>query len=173
MTVARVTLGRIAGVYGVQGWLRIHSSTRPVENLLKYRRWIIKGPQAEFEAKLVQGRVHSGTVIAQITGPDGATITDRDIAGALNNAEIQVERTDLPKLKKGQFYWMDLVGLAVENEQGVALGQVADVTSNNAQDVLVVKQGDTERLIPYVVGPIVKAVDKAASRIICDWQPDW
>ena len=92
----RVTLGKIAGVYGVQGWVRIHSSTRPVENLLKYRRWVIKSPQAEFEAKLVAGRVHSGTVIAQITGPDGATITDRDVAGALNGADIEVSRSDLP-----------------------------------------------------------------------------
>ena len=169
----RVTLGRIAGVYGVQGWIRIHSATRPVENILKYRRWTIKSAQAEFEAKLVAGRVHSGTVIAQISGPDGNTITDRDVAGALNDAEIQVSRSDLPKLKAGQYYWMDLIGLAVENEQGVALGEVADMTSNNAQDVLVLKQDGTERLIPFVMGPIVKSVDLAARRIVCDWQPEY
>ncbi|HVT35832.1 MAG TPA: ribosome maturation factor RimM [Nevskiaceae bacterium] len=168
-----MTLGRIAGVYGVQGWLRIHSETRPQENLLKYRSWLIKSPQAEFQAKLLQGRMHSGAVIAQISGPDGAAITDRDAAAALNGAQIQVERSTLPKLKKGQYYWVDLIGLQVQNEQGAALGTVTDMTSNNVQDVLVVKDGGTERLIPFVNGAVVKSVDLKARRIVCDWQPDW
>lgn len=168
----RITLGKIAGVYGVKGWIKIHSQTRPIENLLKYRTWwIAKG--AGFEAKLLNGNVHANGIIAHISGVDGQPMTDRDVAAGLLGAEIQVERSAFPELPEGQYYWVDLIGLNVLNEQGEALGEVTDVTSNGAQDVLVLQQGEVERLIPFINGPIVKSVDLAAKRIVCDWQLDY
>lgn len=172
MDVRRVTLGRVAGVYGVRGWIKIHSLTRPTENLLNYRRWwIAKG--GGFEAKLLEGKVHGHGLIARISGADRQPITDRDVAASLLGAEIQVDRTALPMLPQGQHYWIDLIGLKVESEQGEPLGEVTDVTSNGVQDVLILRQGEIERLIPFVTGPIVKSVDMAARRIVCDWQPDY
>lgn len=172
MDAGRVTLGRVAGVHGVRGWIRVESYTRPHTNLLKYRRWWLTRGDG-FEAKLLEAQAHGRGLIAQITGADGEAITDRDVAERLKGAEIQVERRLLPKLPKGQYYWADLIGLAVENEQAVALGQVADMTSNGVQDVMVVQDGETERLIPFVIGPLVKDVDLKARRIVCDWQPDF
>jgi 16S rRNA processing protein RimM len=170
----KVTLGRIIGVFGVQGWVRIASETRPVENILKYRRWWIQhGSAGEFEAKVLQGRRHGGGVAAQISGPDGEPITDRDVAAALIGAELRIDRAKLPKLPAGEYYWVDLLGLEVRNLEGVVLGKVNDMTSNGAQDVMVLKDGELERLIPYVPGPIVKHVDPAAGVIVCDWQPDY
>ncbi len=79
----------------------------------------------------------------------------------------------MPRLPEGQYYWVDLIGHQVENLEGVALGTVADVTSNGAQDVLVVSDASVRRLIPFVAPQIVKQVDSAAGRIVCDWQPDY
>lgn len=172
MSALRVALGKISGVYGVRGWVKVHSFTRPADNLLGYRRWWIAKGEG-YEATLIDGKVHGGSLIASISGPDGQPITDRDIAAGLLGAEIQVERSAFPKLPKGQYYWVDLIGLGVWNEQDEALGEVVDMTTNGAQDVMVLRQGETERLIPFVQGPIVKSVDLKTRRIVCDWQLDY
>jgi 16S rRNA processing protein RimM len=173
----RLTLGRVAGVYGVKGWVKLQSFTRPVDNLLEYRDvWIVRGEGEaadEFEAKLTEGRVHGGSLVARLTGPDGQVIEDRDVAAAMIGREIRVDRSRLPKADEGEFYWFDLVGLAVRNEEGVALGKVESLTSNGAQDVLVVQDGEIERLIPFVQGPIIRSVNLEANEIVADWQPDY
>nr|WP_051361776.1 ribosome maturation factor RimM [Solimonas soli] len=172
-----MTLGRVAGVHGVQGWIKVYSYTRPAQNILKYRRWwLVHGDG--FEAQLLAGKVQGNGLVAQISDASGKPIEDRDVAAGLIGAEIQVERGEMPKLPEGQFYWADLLGLAVMNTEGVALGTVTDVTSNGAQDVLVITadaggEGETERLIPFVSPQIVREVDPAAGRIVCEWQPDW
>ena len=53
------------------------------------------------------------------------------------------------------------------------LGRVVSVTDNGAQDVLVLEDGGQERLIPFVVGPIIQSVDLEAGRIVADWAPDY
>lgn len=166
-----VTLGRVSGVFGVRGWLRIRSDTRPIDNILEYRRWVLK--DAGYEARVVAGQLQANTIVAQVTGKDGQPITDRDIALQLVGNEIQVARDQLIVLPKGEHYWVDFIGLKVQNAEGVALGEVVDMTSNGAQDVMVLKDGDTERLIPLVHGPIVQRVDLEAGIVVCDWQPDY
>ncbi|MGQ0697869.1 MAG: ribosome maturation factor RimM [Panacagrimonas sp.] len=168
----RLTLGKVAGVYGVKGWVKLVSFTRPIENLLDYSPcWIAKG--SGFEAKLIEGKLHTSGLIARMSGPDGHLIEDRDVAASLIGSEIQVERNCLPKPDDGEFYWFDLVGLAVKNLEGVSLGKVVEVTSNGAQDVLVLKDGETERLIPFVHGPIIQSVSLQDGVIVADWQPDY
>lgn len=172
MSTHRVTLGRVAGVYGVKGWLKVISFTRPVENILEYRRWwIIKG--SGYEAQLLEGRVHGRGLIAQISGVDGQPLSDRSAAERLVGAEIQVSREELPAPKNGQYYWTDLIGFQVRSEQGDALGTVTEVTSNGAQDVLVIQDGEQERMIPFVHGAIIKSVDLAEKRIVADWLPEY
>jgi 16S rRNA processing protein RimM len=170
--MSRLTLGRVAGVFGVKGWIKIHSHTRPIENLLDYAPWWIAGRDG-FEAKLVEGRVHGRGLVARITGRDGQPIDDRDVAASLIGADIEVGRERLPEAPAGEYYWFDLEGLAVVNVEGTALGVVDALTSNGAQDVLVVKQDKVERLIPFVHGPIVKAVDMQGRSITVDWQPEY
>lgn len=172
MTARRVTLGRVAGVHGVRGGIKLHSLTRPIDKIFEYRRWWIAHGEG-FEARVLEGRVQGRALVAQISGPDGEPITDRDIAAALLGAEIQVERSALPKLPQGEYYWADLLGLKVESTLGVALGQVEDMTSNGAQDVMVLRDGERRRLIPFVKPHIVKEVDMEAGRIVCDWHPDY
>jgi 16S rRNA processing protein RimM len=168
----KVTLGRIAGVFGVRGWVKLHSYTRPAGNLLDYPRWWLNTAQG-YEARLIEGRVQGNGIVARISDAAGAPIEDRDVAAALIGAEIQVERSALPKPPPGSYYWDDLVGLAVVSNAGEPLGRVASVTSNGAQDVLVLEDGEQERLIPFVVGPIIQSVDMEAGRIVADWAPDY
>ncbi|HKY92810.1 MAG TPA: ribosome maturation factor RimM [Nevskiaceae bacterium] len=170
--MGRLTLGRVAGVFGVRGWIKVLSHTRPIDNLLDYSPWWIAGREG-FEAKLIEGRVHGRGLVARITGPTGEPIDDRDVAAALIGADIEVDRARLPEPPAGEYYWADLEGLAVRNMEGVTLGVVDGLTSNGAQDVLVVKQDRVQRLIPFVQGPIVKSVDLPGRSIVVDWQPDY
>ncbi|WP_428309124.1 ribosome maturation factor RimM [Hydrocarboniphaga sp.] len=169
----RLVLGRIAGVYGVKGWVKLRSSTRPIENLLDYPHWWLFHQGREFEATLIEGRMHGDGLVAQISDEQGRPIDDRDVAAALIGAEIQVDRDELPEPEEGQYYWFDLVGTLVRNEEGVELGRVVEMTSNGAQDVMVLKDGEVERLIPFVKGPIIKSVDLDQGLIVADWQPDF
>jgi 16S rRNA processing protein RimM len=174
MAATRVTLGRVAGVYGVRGWLRVHSQTRPAEKILDYRRWWILQHGEAYAATVLDGHAQGSGLVAQISDAQGQAIADRDIAASLLGAEIQVDRADMPRLPEGQYYWIDLIGLKVENEAGVPLGQVRDVTSNGPQDVLVVSDDvGAERLIPFVRPQIVKNVELDAGRIVCDWDPEF
>ncbi|MFT4045931.1 MAG: ribosome maturation factor RimM [Solimonas sp.] len=177
MNARRVTLGRVSGVHGVKGWIKVYSYTRPAQNILRYRRWWLSHGDG-FEATLLAGQAQGNGLVAQIGDAAGTAIEDRDVAAGLIGAEIQVERGEMPKLPDGQFYWADLLGLKVENTEGVALGTVTDVTSNGAQDVLVITAGEgegeeRERLIPFVSPQIVREVDLQAGRLVCEWQPDW
>ncbi|MDB5971842.1 MAG: rimM [Hydrocarboniphaga sp.] len=169
----RLVLGRIAGVFGVRGWVKLRSHTRPIENLLDYPRWWLVHEGREFPATMIEGRMHGDGLVAQISDEHGKPIDDRDVAAALIGAEIHVARHELPEPEEGQYYWFDLVGLKVRNIEEVDLGEVDSVTSNGAQDVLVIKQGEVERLIPFVKGPIIQAVDLEQGLIVADWQPDF
>lgn len=170
---ARLTLGRVSGVFGVRGWVRVQSFTRPAEGLLEYEPWWLAAG-AGFETQVMEGRSQGNGLVVRIKGSDGQPIDDRDVAAGLIGAEIQVDRSALPELPQGQWYWADLVGLQVRNLESAVLGQVTSLTSNGAQDVLVVRGKDeTERLIPFVTGPIVHSVDLKTGQIVVDWQLDY
>lgn len=171
--VRRLTLGRVAGVFGVRGWVRVQSYTRPIDNLLDLPRWTLRHQGKETPATLIEGQVQGKGLIAQIGDAEGVPLTDRDTAAALIGAEILVDRDDMPEPAEGEYYWADLIGCSVRNEEGVDLGKVDSMTSNGAQDVLVLTQGEVERLIPFVKGPIIKSVDLSQSLIVADWQPDY
>jgi 16S rRNA processing protein RimM len=158
-----VELGRIVGAFGIKGWVRLRSYTDPPANILRYRTWVIGGR----EWQVVEGRDQSEGVVAALAG-----LEDRDAAAALRGATIEVPRSALPKPKRGEFYWTDVLGSEVVGTKGAKLGTLSSVTSNGAQDVMVVT-GERERLIPFVVGPIVKSVDAAAKQIVVEWEPSW
>lgn len=168
----RVTLGRVAGVYGVKGWVKVVSHTRPIENILDYPNWWLATRQP-YESEVVEAKMHGRGIIAQLSDAGGKPIDDRDVAAALIGTEIQVAQDALPEAPAGQYYWSQLEGLKVQNLEGVGLGTVTSVTSNGAQDVLVIKDGEADRLIPFVRGPLVKSVDLQQGLIVVDWQPEY
>lgn len=161
----QVLLGRIVGVFGVEGWVKLHSFTEPRENIFRYKPWTLRGPAGESTVDTPQGRAQGKGVVARLSGVD-----DRDAAAALVGTEIWVPREALPRPRQGEYYWTDLEGMAVRTVEGVDLGRVSHLFATGANDVMVV-QGDRERLIPFVVGLQVVAVDVDARCIEVDWDP--
>jgi 16S rRNA processing protein RimM len=166
MTTQPVVLGRISGLFGVKGWVKVYSYTEPREAVLNYRRWLMSDADGWREATVAEGQRHGKTVIARIDG-----YVDRDQAAELVGAEIAVPRDALPETEEDRFYWSDLEGLRVVHRDGTELGRVAYLLETGANDVMVV-QGERERLIPFVMGKVILGVDLADGRIDVDWEWD-
>ena len=163
----RILLGRVIGAFGVQGELKVQSFTDPLDTLLRYQPWLLVHGGVEREITGARGRVTAKGLTARFPGVD-----DRDAAEALAGAEIHVPRSRLPAPKPGEYYWVDLEGMAVSNLEGVDFGTVSHLFENGANTVLVAK-GERERLIPFVNEQFVKSVDFEAGRIVVDWDADF
>lgn len=160
-----VTLGRITGVHGVRGWIRVHSYTEPREAVVDYPVWWLDCEGRRQKAKVAEGRRHGKTVIARLDG-----IEDRDQAAALIGSDIAVPRDALPPPGEGRYYWSDLEGCRVERRDGRQLGTVAYLMETGAHDVMVI-DGAEEILVPFAPGETVLDVDLARGVIRVDW--DW
>lgn len=165
----RVLLGRIVGVHGVHGAVKIESFTEPRTRIFEYRPWLLERQAGRFEeVDGASGHAQGKGMLAMLPGVD-----DRDAAAALLGAGIWVSRTALPELPAGEYYQTDLEGLQVLNLEGDDLGRVSHLFDNGAHDVMATRDGSgRERLIPYVIGRFVKQVDLAAQRIVVDWHKD-
>ena len=166
VTTQPVILGRISGLFGVRGWVKVYSYTEPREAVLNYGRWLLSGKDGWREATVAEGKRHGKTVIVRIEGYD-----DRDQAAGLIGTEIGVPRDELPETGDDQYYWSDLEGLKVVNREGTVLGKVDHLLETGANDVMVVK-GEGERLIPFVIDKVVLGVDLANGEISVDWEWD-
>jgi len=160
-----LVVGRVSGLYGVRGWVKVFSETEPRDNILTYQPWYLG---AEHNPRgLVAGRSQGKGLVARLEGCE-----DRDQAAALVGLAISIHRSQLPRLRADEFYWADLVGLNVETLDGTLLGRVDRLFATAANDVLVV-EGDRERLLPFVRDRVIKDVDLGQGRIRVDWDPEF
>ena len=159
-------VGRISGLFGTRGWVKVFSYTRPRDNLLEYDPWFLRVDGEWRRYAVREARRHHGGVIALLEGID-----DRDQAATLVKREIAVTRAQLGPSTPGEYYWADLVGLQVTNLQGEALGHVEGLLETGAHDVLRVV-GEREYLVPYVRDVYVLAIDLAAGTMQVDWHAD-
>lgn len=162
-----LVVGKISTPHGIKGWVKVFSFTDPIENILQYQPWFIRHKQGWLKVRIGDGRIHGKTVIAHIIDVD-----DRDSAEELKGLEIAVLREQLPETDTNEFYWIDLIGLEVINEQGFVLGTVDHLMETGANDVLVIK-GDKEHLVPYVPGEFIKKVDLQNKQMVVDWDADF
>jgi 16S rRNA processing protein RimM len=154
-------MGRVAGSYGVRGWVKVAPGGGAAKGLAEAKEWWIGD-----KAYKVVARVHGSTVVAQLSG-----VHTREEALALKGSKVSVRREALADPGAGHFYLADLLGLEVVNEQGEVLGTVQRLFSNGAQDVMELS-GAKERLLPWVP-TVVKSVDLAERRIVVEWGADW
>lgn len=172
-----LVIGKFTTVYGIQGWLKIYSYTEPMENLLNYPRLYVEFKGSWQPLVLAEGKCHGKGLVARIEG-----VNDREQARLYSQCAIAIPRTELPELDPDDYYWHQLQGLQVQatSEQGerVVLGTIKEMLETGANDVMVV-QGDKdsidqrERLIPYLPGRVVTAVDVQAGTMQVDWDPEF
>ncbi len=163
----RIGVGKITGVFGVKGWVKVFSDTSPKENILTYSPWYLEKGNNSKLVKVIDGRVQGKAIVAQLEDID-----DRDQAELLAGWNISIAREQLPEIGADEYYWSDLIGLKVKTVNGEDLGVVDYLMETGANDVLVIK-GDQERLIPFVQGQTVLKIDLEAGEIQVDWDPEF
>ena len=161
----KIYLGKITGVHGIKGWLKIQSFSSPPENILNYPSWIINNKGEEDFYSIEQGRKQNNKIVVKLE-----KIDDRNTAESLINSKIQILRSDLPKLSNENYYWSDLVGLSVLNSEEKVIGKIESLIETGANDVMVIITLKDERiLIPFVMHEIIKEVNVELSYIKIDW----
>lgn len=184
-----VEVGRIIGAWGIKGFVRVLPYAGQPQALLSSRRWFLQddltrapgpgavrgrgGPPPRRAARVTGVKTQGEYVVAQVDGTD-----DRAAAEALKGTAVFVPRSSFPTPEPGEYYWVDLLGLAVVNRQGEALGTVAELIDTGAHSVLAVElppKGDAKpvrRLIPFVAA-YIDGVDLHARTVTVDWGLDF
>lgn len=161
-----IEVGHILAAHGVRGQVRVFSNTSPRENIVQYSPWTINNGVDEKTLE-VTGKRQGKHVIATIE-----SVSDRNQAEAVIGAKILIQKSQLPELKDGEYYWNQLIGLKVQSVDGNDFGVVDQMMETGANDVMVV-QGDRERLIPFVMDEVVKSVDLEHQQITVDWDAEF
>lgn len=170
-----IVLGRLTAPYGVKGWLWLHPFGDDPDSWREIKRWWAGRDEQDFSAwrayPLQAMRQQGKGWVVKLTG-----IEDRAAAEAAAGNFVGAPRQAMPATEQGEYYWADLVGLAVVNEQKETLGHVTEMLESGAHAVMVVTDGDGEqaiqRLLPFV-GQVVKEVDVPVGVIHVDWGRDW
>jgi 16S rRNA processing protein RimM len=172
-------VGRIGDAWGLKGWFKVQSYASPPEAILSARHWHLRSA-GRFPAagrlpealEIRELREHGDGIVARAEGID-----DRSAAEALRGARIYVERASFPEAGPDEFYWADLLGLAVVNRDGAVLGEIVGLIDTGPHSVLRVAPGDAaegaaERLIPFV-SAYVDTVDLVGRHVVVDWGLDF
>lgn len=163
-----VVMGRVVAPYGVLGWVKVHPDTEVFDGLFDYATWWLGKEGNWRELKVESAKIHNDVLVVKLEG-----INDRDAALACKSQQIAIPRASLPTLDDDEFYWSDLIGLNVVNQQQVNFGQITDVFATGANDVIVAKSElGQERLIPYIAQTIVD-VNMETKTMLVDWDADF
>jgi 16S rRNA processing protein RimM len=164
---ATLSVGVLGRPHGIRGdlYFRPHNpKSRAFDDIREI--WIVlDGPPRRYQVTSM--RPVADAYVAHLAGVD-----DREAAAALTLAEVRVARGDLPPLGPGEYFVEDIVGCAVEGEDGRPLGVVSGTLWNGAHDVASVDAGEgRERLIP-LVPEFVVSVDIPARKVQVRWEDD-
>jgi 16S rRNA processing protein RimM len=163
-----IVVGRFQGLFGILGWLKVFSYTRPLHNLAGYTPWYVRCDGELLELTPVQVRAHNKTLVAQIAG-----YSDRDLAATLLGLDITIARQQLPKPEPGAYYWSELLGCSVVNGEGRELGTVNKFMETGSADVMVINGAAGEYLVPFVQDVYIRRVDLEHRKIVVDWDLDY
>ncbi len=162
----RIVVGHFGQSYGIKGWLKVNSHTDPIENILHYKQLQIYHHGQWQEIEITEMKTQGKGIIAKL-----ANCHNPEQARNYTNDAIAIFRHQLPELPPEEYYWADLIGLRVINQQGIDFGIVDHLFTTGSNDVMVIK-GDRQRLVPYI-NSAIQLVDITDKKIIVDWDADF
>lgn len=174
MSDAFIVVGKLTSAYGIKGWLKAYSYTEPKENLFSYSPWFIGDNPKSLTEVTVKNHKDQGKLF-QVQLKE---CIDRNQAEALSGQLIYVPAEQLAELEEGDYYWRDLEGLTVINQQKECLGKVNYLIETGSNDVMVIKStresiDKRERMIPYIPEQFIISVDLEQKVITVDWDSEF
>lgn len=164
----KVLLGLINGLFGVKGWVKVFSYTRPRIKIVDYQHWYL-GEESDQPILVEEGRSKKSGVVVKLHG-----INDRNAAVELLDREIWIAGDQLNPLSNNEYYWYQLIGLNVLDTEQKLLGSIKNLIETGANDVMIVRgKGKTEHLIPYIQGQVIKSIDLEQNCMVVDWDADF
>lgn len=159
-----VTVGKIGAPFGIKGWVKVHSFTDGLKSIFEYHPWYLEDTHGWQAIKVTDGREHGKALIVKLIGYD----TPEQVR-ALTGKLIGIKRSQLPPLKKDEYYWSDLEGLNVIDQHGKVLGKIIYLLETGSNDVMVIKN-EKEHAIPYLPGTVVLSVDLEKREMHVNWE---
>ena len=192
-----IEVGRIVDAWGLKGWVKVQPFASDPQALFSSRRWFLlpsekaialrpataAGTTIPSLLKITQVKDHGDVVVAL-----AHEVADRSAAEALRGARVFIGRASFPTAGADEFYWVDLIGLAVVNREREPLGTVVGLIDTGPHSVLrVLPAGgaiepasgtasestiESERLIPFVAA-YIDDVSLEKREIVVDWGLDY
>lgn len=166
MTDEYVIVGRIGAPYGIKGWMKIHSFTEWTDDIFEYSPWFLEDKDDWRAIEVTDGREHGKALIAKLVGFDTP-----EQARLITGKMIAIKRSQLAPLEANEYYWRDLEGLTVINQDGKVLGVIGYILETGSNDVLVIKdENNKDHAIPYLPGSVVISVDLTKREMHVNWE---
>ncbi|OUU78575.1 MAG: hypothetical protein CBC38_06865 [Gammaproteobacteria bacterium TMED78] len=162
-----LVIGRVSNHYGIKGWVKIFSYSDPINNIINYKDWFFLINDKLVKYQIIEGKEQNKKIIVKIKN-----IENREDAEHLIGKDIYIDRASLQVLGNDQFYWNDLEGLEVYTDNDSYLGKVKCLFATGSNDVIVV-DGKSEYLIPYLFGDTVIDVNLKKGLITVNWDVDY
>ena len=165
-------IGQLKKPYGIKGWLWVFSDTDEREAIFDMQPWWIKTAVGIKPLTVTAWRRQGSGLVAQFE-----QVPDRNIAETMNGVAIWVAQEVLPETAEDEYYWSDLVGMQVVNEQHEYLGDIAEMFETGAHDIMRVAATSgsldgEERLIPWHKQTVMQ-VDMAGKTVHVAWPSDY
>ena len=162
-----VAMGYIKGVFGVKGWVKVHTSTEYTDSLLDYSQWHLSKDGQTRDMIIAESKISGDELQVRFEG-----INDRDEAALLRGYTIEIDRNQFADPGEDEYYWTDLIGLSVINREQVDLGKVTNLMETGAHDILVIDGAFGRKLIPFV-DKFIDEVKLSELQILVDWGSDY
>jgi len=141
-----IYIGKITRPHGVKGAVRVEPLTDdPQRFKLLNRVFINPGNDSRTEYTPTHVQIGNGYIILQFE-----EVTSRDVAEMLRNCYIEIPRQECIPLPNGRYYYFELIGLNVQTNQNVPVGQIFDIETFPAGDMFVIRNQQKEIMIPVV-----------------------
>jgi 16S rRNA processing protein RimM len=149
------SIGRVIKPHGIRGQIKIAYFGKDPDGFHLYREILIEDKQGKPRSYEIEEAIpHPPYFILRLKG-----IRKREETSLFLGKELLVREEALPKLKEGEYFWFEMIGLTVETQEGKRIGKVKEIFSTGANDVFVVegKRGDID--LPATEG-VIKSIDR-------------
>ena len=165
-------IGQLKKPYGIKGWLWVFSDTDDRTAIFKMQPWYMKTATGMKPLTVKAWREQGAGIVAQFE-----QVPDRNVAETMNGVTLWVEQDVLPETGEDEYYWSDLIGVQVFNEEDEYLGDITEMFETGAHDIMRVAAtseslDEEERLIPWHKQTVI-VVDMTAKTMVAAWPSDY